>query len=91
MGARPHNKNIDRIDGDKGYYPENCRWATNVTQNRNRGSMRGAYVSGVSYSKAKRKWIASIGIEGKKFALGQFSHVFDAVCARKSAENKYWI
>jgi hypothetical protein len=26
---------IDRIDGDKGYSPNNCRWATCITQNNN--------------------------------------------------------
>lgn len=32
------NLSIDRIDGNKGYYPENCRWADAKTQSRNRRS-----------------------------------------------------
>ena len=29
---------IDRIDNDKGYYPDNCRWSTYKSNNRNRSN-----------------------------------------------------
>lgn len=36
MGERPVGMTIDRIDGTKGYYKENCRWATHKQQMNNR-------------------------------------------------------
>ena len=36
MGPKPKKNSIDRIDGTKGYFPENCRWANVLTQNRNK-------------------------------------------------------
>jgi hypothetical protein len=36
MGDRPDGMTIDRINNDKGYFKENCRWADKKTQSRNR-------------------------------------------------------
>lgn len=40
MGIRPESSTIDRIDSDKGYCKENCRWADKKTQAINRKSTK---------------------------------------------------
>jgi len=50
MGERPEGMTLDRIDSNKDYSPENCRWATNIEQARNKRNVRLVTFNGLTKS-----------------------------------------
>lgn len=44
---------IDRIDNDKGYSPDNCRWTTIAIQNRNKRNLRYVTINGITKTLAE--------------------------------------
>lgn len=52
-------------------------------------NMRNSTNLGVHFSNTRNRWVATIGVNSKQIYLGSFDTLFDAVCARRSAELKY--
>lgn len=60
MGERPKGLSIDRIDNNKGYYKENCRWSDSKTQNNNKRNKRLIMLDGKTLSITQ--WEIEIGL-----------------------------
>ena len=75
---------LDRIDNDKGYSPENCRWADNTTQNINQRMKKNntsGYI-GVVWYKPLSKWMVQIMVNRKNKNLGYYQNIEEAVQVR---------
>jgi hypothetical protein len=75
---------IERIDNRKGYYPQNCRWATLSEQaqhKRLRKDNTTGFV-GVHFIRATGRFRARVAIEGQSHHVGYFNTAKEAAFAR---------
>ena len=83
---------LDRIDNNKGYFPDNCRWADKTTQviNRRKAKNNTSGYTGVIWHKGRKAWYSTISVNKKRISLGYFKDKMDAVKARDDyiTENK---
>ena len=84
MGKKPSkNHSLDRIDNNKGYTKNNCRWATNSEQtyNRRKRVFTTSKYLGVSMDSRSKKWRAQISQNCKKYCIGVYDSEIEAVIA----------
>lgn len=73
MGERPEGKTLDRLDGSKGYYKENCRWATSVEQQSNIKTNRIITYYGEKYTLAELSRKLNIGACTLRYRIDNWS------------------
>ena len=75
---------IDRIDNDKGYSPENCRWTDATTQNINQRMKKNntSGFVGIYWNNKNNNWRTCIHLNTVRFNIGSFHTKEEAVLAR---------
>lgn len=90
MGEKPEGRTLDRVDNSLGYSKDNCRWATKLQQDWNRGtySSNTSGVKGVRFNTQTNSWQAFGMYRGRQEHLYLGPSKEQAILARKAWEDR---
>lgn len=83
MGDRPNGLTLERIDNNKGYFKENCCWATRKTQNNNSRHVKWVRINGVEMSREDASRILGVHRDTLRNRIKRGVISFDPLNIRK--------
>jgi len=86
MGVPDKGLSIDRIDNNKGYSPDNCRWATTILQNRNKRNAKKTSLSYVYDHYGSHR--VAFRVNGKDYTFGTYKDIEEAKSVRNCVKEQ---
>lgn len=85
MGLKPSPElTLERIDNDKGYGPENCKWATRTDQCLNRRIFKNNTSGYRGVIKSGDRFLSRFDYESVRYQIGRFKDAETASAAREA-------